>query len=783
MCCPGCQAVAMAIVEGGLDRFYSYRSTHAARPEGDIQTLEHYDLPDVQEDFVHREEDGTAAADLIIGGITCSACAWLIEHHLGKLPGVVSVVVNVSSHRCRIRWQQEVIPFSAILRAFEHIGYQARPAGDEEAERQRKRENRTFLLRMGIAGISMMQSGHAAIGLYAGGFTGIDREWEVLLRWLSLLLTVPVVFYSAIPFYTAAWRSLKAGHLVMDVPVSLAIILAFAASIWATITNTGEVYYDSVSMFAFLLLLARYLEMRIRHRNEHQAGGLSRLIPPVAVRISGAGEEAVPVKSLRPGDRVLVRSGETLPCDGTVARGASEVVEAILTGEQNPVAKEPGDAVSAGTVNLENPLEIIVSATGTRTRVAAILNLVAEAEAVKPRRAALADRISGVFVAGVLVVSALVAVVWYFIDPSRAFWISLSVLVVTCPCALSLATPAALAIATGELRKRGFLIRKPHVLETLAVVDRAIFDKTGTLTRGRMELRAVEPAPGIRGEELVLRAAALERGSTHPIAHAFAHALTESSGPLPAVEDQRVIVGQGVSGTLGGERHALGKPELIHRLFGFEAGEKSGASGQWLVLASQSGVLGWLEIEDELRPGAAAAMAEFNRLGVEVELLSGDRPVVAAAIAGNLGIKQWRGGATPEDKLDHVRQLQHLPAGGEGHRVLMVGDGINDVPVLSGADVSVAMGDAVDLTRLHADSLLVSGNLEVLPRAVAIARKTETIIRQNLAWALGYNLLAVPLAAMGLVPPWLAAIGMSSSSLIVVANALRLSRVNGRPGA
>src|SRR5690606_16781764 len=540
MCCPGCQAVASAIVDGGLHRFYDFRSQLSATATTDQQqVLEHYDLAAVQADFVHRNEDGTLAADLFVGGITCAACAWLIERHLAKLPGV-AVTVNVSSHRCRVSWQPDQVKLSTILQAFEDIGYRARPLGDEAAEQQRSRENKAWLLRLGLAGLSMMQAGHAAIGLYFGAYTGIDDEWVAMLRWVSLVLTIPVVCYSATPFYSAAWRSLKVGHLVMDVPVSLAIILAFVASVWATLTNTGEVYYDSVGMFAFLLLLARYLEMQVRHRNEHHTASLVQLIPPVAIRIGDDGEQAVPVKSLVPGDRILVASGETLPCDGTVVRGASEVVEAVLTGEQSPVAKHPGAAVSAGTVNLANPLEIRVAAIGVSTRLAAILNLVGAAEAVKPRRAAVADRIAGWFVAGVLLITAAVAATWYLIDPSRAFWISLSVLVVTCPCALSLATPTALAVATGELRKLGLLIRKGHVLETLAVVERVIFDKTGTLTQGRMRLGAVVPAAGIDGEEVLVRGAALERGAAHPIAHAFA-AVT---GQLPPVEQQQVVVGQ-----------------------------------------------------------------------------------------------------------------------------------------------------------------------------------------------------------------------------------------------
>ncbi|MFA5631795.1 MAG: heavy metal translocating P-type ATPase [Porticoccaceae bacterium] len=768
MCCPGCQAVASAIVDGGLDAFYAYRSNAAVRPEERQQVLEHYDLPGVQEDFVHRGDDGSAAVDLIIGGITCSACAWLIEHHLADILGVVSVTVNVSSHRCRLVWRPETVKLSAILRAFEDIGYRARPAGDEDAERERHKENRTFLLRMGVAGISMMQAGTVAIGLYADSFTGIEPEWALLLRWVSLLLTVPVVFYSAIPFYSAAWRSLKMGHLVMDTSVSLAIILAFAASVWATVTNTGEVYYESVSMFAFLLLLARYLEMRVRHRNERHTASLSQVIPPVAVRITDAGEETVPVKALRSGDLVLVGTGETLPCDGTVARGASEVVEAILTGEQRPVAKMTGDTVNAGTVNLENPLEIRVSATGGRTRLAAILNLVGEAAAVKPRRAAIADRISGWFVGMVLVTSAATALIWYFIDPSRAFWVSLSVLVVTCPCALSMATPTALAATTAELRKKGFLIRKPHVLETLAQIDHAVFDKTGTLTQGRMRLLSVVSVADVDEAQVLRLAAALERGSSHPIACAFAGV----EGPLPGVDGQRVVIGQGVVGNVAGDLYSLGKPALARELFGIATPQQPQPNGQWLLLAARYGALAWIELGDELRPDAAQAMRHLEARGVDVELLSGDREAVAEAVALELGIPRWRGGAEPEDKLARVRELQD-----QGRRVLMVGDGINDVPVLSGADVSVAMGEAADITRLHADSLLISGNLEVLPQALSQARKTERIVRQNLAWSLAYNLSSVPLAAMGYIPPWLAAVGMSVSSLIVVVNSLRLSSI------
>ena len=767
MCCPGCQAVATAIVDGGLEKFYRYRSATSPTPSRDhAGALAHYDLPEIQSEFVRHHEDGTLSADLAVSGITCSACAWLIEHHLSRLEGLVSVTVNVTAHRCRIQWQPHRLALSAILAGFEEIGYEARPAGDAETEQRRTRENRQFLLRLGVAGLGMMQAGMMAVALYAGGFHGIEPQWQQLLRWVSLVIVTPVVLYSAQPFYRAALTSLRARVLVMDVPVALAITLAYAASIWATLTSTGEVYFDSISMFTFFLLLGRYLEMRVRHRNEQHAGSLSRLIPQVAVRVGEGGEEIVPVKSLNTDDVILVRDGETIPCDGEVTAGESDIVEAVLTGEQKPVTRGVGGYVSAGTVNVANPLEIRVLATGSRTRLAAILDLVSGAQSVKPHRAALADRLSAWFVGAVLVIAVLVAGSWLLIDPQRALWVTLSVLVVTCPCALSLATPAALTVATGELKKRGFLIRKSHVLEALAELNRCIFDKTGTLTLGQMQIGRVRPAADVDQRELISVAASLERGSTHPIARAFRGIPTERQ----SVGDHRIIPGRGVTGVIGGRRYALGSPVLLEEMFGYAVPEPPEQAGLWLVLGEERRFLGSIQLNDHLRPRAAEAVKELENQGIAVELLSGDRPGAARTIAETLHIRQWRGGATPEAKLSRLRQLQ-----GEGEKIMMVGDGINDVPVLSGADISVAMGDAVDLTRLHADCLLVSANLDVLPAAVELARKTGRIIRQNLGWAVLYNLLALPLAAAGLVPPWAAAIGMSFSSLLVVLNALRLS--------
>ncbi|MDX2350491.1 MAG: heavy metal translocating P-type ATPase [Porticoccus sp.] len=768
MCCPGCQAVATAICDGGLSRFYQYRSSNASRPDLTKQAaLEAYDLPEVQADYVEQLGNGHRQIQLLVGGITCAACAWLIEHHLKKQPGVVAVRVNVTNHRAMVEWDADQIKLSQLLSGFLAIGYDARPASDEEARQLRQHENRRFIQRLGVAGFGMMQAGMLAVGLYAGAFQGMDPEWQNYLRWVSLIFALPVVLFSAFPFFQAAWRNLRFAHLTMDVPVSLAIGLAFTASCWGTVTRSGEVYFDSVAMFTFFLLLGRYLEMRVRHRNDTHAEGMGQLLPPTTVRLSEQGEEAVPVKALQPGDLIRVAAGDTIPCDGEIHEGVSSVIEAVLTGEQMPVCKQQGDLVSAGTVNSESPLLVRVSAVGHQTRLSAILKLVEKAKTEKPVQVALADRVASHFVLAVLLVALVVALWWWQHQPDQALWVVLSVLVVTCPCALSLATPAAMAVATGELRRRGFLVSRGHVLEVLSSADQLIFDKTGTLTLGNMSIAHVVPLAEVPAERLLKLAAGLESGSLHPIARAFSDIADKA-----LVRDVTQQVGAGISGTVENTQYAIGQPSYITELFGFIAPDlPTVASGQLpLLLADKNRPLGWVLLQDELRPGAACAITRLRAQGIEVSLLSGDRQATVDEMAEKLGITERCGGMSPEQKLAEANRLQKA-----GHRVIMVGDGINDVPVLSGADASVAMGDATDFARIHADSILLSSNLDTLPKAITLARKTRRVIQQNLGWALCYNLLALPLAAAGMIPPWAAAIGMSVSSLLVVLNALRLN--------
>ncbi|GMG86806.1 heavy metal translocating P-type ATPase [Biformimicrobium ophioploci] len=765
MCCPGCEAVAGAIVSGGLENFYRYREQSAERPteESADERWQAYDLEAVQKDFVSSLGDGGTQVRLLVGGITCAACVWLIEQHLGALPGVRRVVVNASTHRAQILIDPATVKVSRVMQSLAEIGYRPVPATAANREQLLQQESRTALRRLGVAGLGTMQVMMFSIALYAGGF---ESDWGLYLRLVSLLVATPVVFYAARPFFEAAWRALKKRSLVMDVPVSLAIGGAYAASLYATVTGRGEVYFDSVSMFTFFLLLGRTIEMRARHKAGLAAGGLAQLLPLTASRVEepGSGEpEEVPVASLQVGNVVLIRPGSVIPCDGEVRQGSSAVNESCLSGEELPVRKETGDLVAAGTVNTESPLWLSVHAVGEATRLSAIERLVEQAQADKPAQVAMADRLARWFVAAVLVTATLVFGVWWQIDSERALWITLSVLVVTCPCALALATPTALTAATNRMRELGLLVSRGHVLEQLPQITKAVFDKTGTLTAGEPSVQAFEAlTEGIEEQQALAICAALEASSHHPIARAF----VPWCGQVTAA-DCETVTGAGVSGRVGGTYYKLGKPE-------FAAGAampSPQAPLQWMLLASDSGPLAWIGLGDRQRSGAPEAIALLRQQGLEPSLLSGDQSAHVARLAHAVGIEHYTAGVSPEQKLEQVRALQAA-----GERVLMVGDGINDVPVLSGADISVAMAGASDLAQTRADAVLLAQDLRVLPEALRLAQRCRRIIRQNLSWALLYNLLALPLAVAGLVPPWAAAIGMSASSLVVVLNALRLSR-------
>jgi Cu2+-exporting ATPase len=787
MCCRGCQAVAQAIVDGGLTDYYRHRTAQAGTareivPEFLRETAV-YDHPEVQRSFVHSKPDGAREAALILEGITCAACIWLNEQYIRRLPGVLAVNINYTTHRARVVWDEQQTHLSEILQAISRIGYLAHPYDPGRHQEILEAARRKLLRQLGVAGVFGMQVMTLAGSLYFGEWWGLDQELRRFFYWVSLLLSVPVLLYSARPFFTGAWRDLKSRRAGMDVPIVLGIVGAFAASVWTTVTGQGVVYYDSVTMFVFLLLAGRYFEQMARTRAAQAGESLVQAAPAVATRLTAAGEESVPVAELHAGDRVLVRPGEALPADGVVLEGRSSVDESLLTGESLPIAKGPGDALIGGAINREGPLVLRVERTGQDTVLSAILRLLDRALTEKPRLAVLADRVAGWFVGGVLAIAAAVAIYWWQRDPAQALSVTIAVLVVTCPCALGLATPTALTAATGFLTRLGLLATRGHALETLARATHFVFDKTGTLTLGRPRLLEARALGSGAREQCIAIAAALERHSEHPLARALLEAADSRAGRSSA-SDVSNTPGAGLAGMVDGQRYVIGTPEFVQAQTGrrpqpgvLDALRAHG--GPVVLLASDREILAGFAFGDELRAAARHVVSELKRQGKEIWLLTGDHAAAARRVARQLDIAHVEHDLKPADKLERVRQLQ-----ARGAIVAMVGDGVNDAPVLAQANVSIAMGSAAHVSAASADMILLSQDLTHLLDGLTTARHTLRIIRQNLAWAVGYNLIAVPVAAAGLITPWIAALGMSLSSLAVVANALRLvdrSRLKAAP--
>ncbi len=778
VCCPGCKAVAEAIAENGLSSYYRTRSAYAPRQASAtaVESLELaiYDQPEVQAGFVRTLAGHEREATLILEGITCAACLWLNEQHLASLPGVLVADVNYTTRRARVRWDESRIRLSGILAQVAVIGYRAWPATSANAEALRKRENRAALWRLFVAGFGMMQVMMYAVPAYLAQAGTMSDDLRLLMRLASLVLTVPVVFYSAAPFFRGAWRDAQRRRLGMDVPIALGIAAAFGASIYATFTGGADVYYDSIAMFVFFLLCARYLEMRARQRAAASLEYLDKALPLNAHRLRSDGQasdtEEVPAVSLKPHDRVLVRAGESFPADGTLLEGDTECDESLLTGESAPVRKRPGDAVTGGAFNRLSPVVVEVERVGDDTCVSGIRRLVESASARRPEVGGLADRIAGVLVAAVLLIAAGSAFAWLEIDPSRALWVTVAVLVVSCPCALSLATPAVMTVAVGLLSRRGVVVVRAHALDALAAVTHVVFDKTGTLTEGRLALLSVAPRPGVTRDDALSLAAALEKNSEHPIARAVLDAAPIRD--LATAADVRNVPGAGLEGRVEGIRYRLGTSTFVADLAGTPADAQAAAGGATRVWLGREGA--WLasfDLVDALRPEAVAVVQQLRAAGKQVLIWSGDAQPAVAAVAASLTADGCEAGLLPEDKHARMLALQR-----DGAVVAMVGDGVNDAPVLAQAQLSIAMGSGALLAQATADVVLLSGRLQGLLDAFGVARSARRIVRQNLAWALGYNAIALPLAAAGLVTPWLAGIGMGASSLLVVLNALRLGR-------
>jgi Cu2+-exporting ATPase len=781
VCCPGCRAAVELVGELGLDDFYRFRTVASPKPGESPSEWSAYDDPALYQSLSRPESEGRSIV-LTIDGMTCAACSWLVARSLQHLPGVRSVSVNAATGRARVVWNEGTLKLSQLLGVISSLGYRPQIAAPETGAARVQDERRALLKRLALAGFGMMQVMMFAVAMYAGEFQGMDDQVRAYLRIVSMLVATPVMLYGGWPYLAGAMHAISRRTITMDVTVSLALTLAYGASVFNTWRHAGAVYFDSVTMFIFFLTAARYVEMVARHRSTQVSDSLSRMLPAVAHRLTSAesGDPVtdVAVAQLLPGDRLLVRSGEVVPADGVLSNGRTQVDESMLTGESLPVERGAGDRVTGGTINLGPPVEVRVSAAGQDSILAGIVALLTRAQSERPRITRAADAFSSRFLACVLAGAALVCAYWGIVDPTRAFGATLAVLVVACPCAFSLATAVAVASANAALARRGVLVTSADAVEGLSKVTRVVFDKTGTLTDGVIGISRCTPLGALSQDECLRIAAALEMESEHPIARAF----SGIAHPGLRAQEVRTVPGGGISGLVNGRRYRIGSrafvdghcdPAAPPRAVG-SGDARRGAPGDddAILLAADEGDLAVLTLADTARPESRRTVAELRAAGLAAEVQSGDSLPAVERLARHCGIDTFSARQSPEAKLERVRALTAA-----GDFVAMVGDGVNDAPVLGGSGVSIAMSRGSALALASADLILVGDSLRALPATLLLARRANRVIRQNLAWAAAYNLAAMPLAALGFIPPWAAAIGMSTSSILVVLNSLRLIRV------
>ncbi len=789
-CCFGCQAVCKAIVDAGLDDYYRHRTEEAVTANQPVipnflERVSLYDRPEIQKGFVSQQDNGCEAF-LLLENIRCPACLWLNEKNLRSLPGVIDVHIDDISQRARVRWDPDVIQLSQILTAITDIGYIAHPydaSRNAHLQKLRQRRSTEKLIFAGAIGMLVMNFSLATYFMSVPESGGVLPLWISIGRWTSVVLVTLIMAYSGQEFFASAWGDLRNRRLGMDIPVVLGLSFAYVGSLYATISGHGEVYFDSIAMFVFFLLLARRYELGGKLRAADHLDRLARITPKTALRIDDDGSRQVTaVEELLPGDLIRLVPGETVPVDGTISSVSSNFDESLITGEPHPVLRQHGDHVVAGAVNGEQPVDIRVTRTVQASTLSEIQQLVEHGLEQRPYYARLAQQVAGWFVVAILIIAVATAGYWFYVEAEN--WLSsvIAVLIVTCPCALALATPVALAVSAGRFMQIGVLPLRMQALDELANSEYFVFDKTGTLTAGSPALSAVHTTGSLSRGQSLSHAAALSADSEHPLAKAVRlNDPGQDAASGQVVTGKHNVPGSGVMADIDGMRWSLGKPGFTRQAFAeaeinlspeMQALVKdSQLNGQLVsLLANANGIQAILTFDDPLRSGVQLMLNRLKDTGVKkFTVLSGDSQASVSNLCDQLGLSDGHGGLSPQDKLSWTRKRQR-----EGHNIVMFGDGINDAPTLAAADASISFSAATDLANASSDFLILGDDPAALAEARHLARITRKNIMQNLAWAAAYNLVAVPFAAAGYIPPWGAAIGMSVSSLVVVMNALRL---------
>lgn len=786
-CCHGCAQVSRIIHDSQLDKFY--RFAPSVRQWGNPQSAPAdalvFDDPELQQEFVCQLDNDLLMAEFLVQGIHCPACIWLIEKMVYKNPGIEYCEVNFTKHSMKVAWDPGITKVSDIIHAVGKIGYRAQPFDQDEHSQLTKQRRQNLLFRMTFAGFVMANVMTAAVCLYAGDFFGIEEKWRGFFKWYSMIFTASAVLYSGKLFFISAFNAIVKSRVNMDVPISLGITISFIYSVWATITANGHVYYDSICMFIFLILVGRYLESSARETAHNASHSLLALLPYSATKLENGEELLVPLRSIKPKDIILIRPGEKIPVDGAVIEGNTRIDESMLTGESIPVYKSEGDKVVAGTLNENGTIKIRTTRTGKHSTISNIAELIERAQNSKVNSQRLADMIVPYFVFGVIALSLLTFAYWTLnSDITLAITSAVTVLIITCPCALGLATPMAVAIGAGIGGKNGVLFKNGSSLELLHKTDHIIFDKTGTLTTGNIKVVNC----GLPEDKTVLSyIASIEMLSEHFAAKAIVKKLAkfDVSNKGITIRNFSSTPGLGVSADVltADSPHVttiyIGSLQWLDTL-SIRLDKQTRREidqqielGYTIVIAlDQEKLLAWFGLSDTVRPEAKQLINNLLSRQFVLSVASGDQPQALRNLLSQLQTNEINiyPGCMPQDKLNLINAIKS-----GGYNVAMIGDGINDAPALAHADVGVAVAQAADISSQAANVVLIGG-LEKLPVAIEISKITSRTIRQNLGFSLAYNIFVVPLAIMGAVSPLLAAIVMPLSSLVVIGNALLIRR-------
>jgi len=777
-CCFGCQTVCQTIYNSGLESFYKKTpegKTLAPPPELPSELVS-YDLDEVQSDYVDTLND-IRTIHLLVEGIHCAACVWLIEHRLARIKGVISAEVNLTSKRLRLKWDNRVILLSEVLYDLGQLGYAAVPFDPETAEGGLAQRHRSLLYRMAFAGFAMMNLMWITIALYSGADEGEFRNW---FHWISFLIATPTLFYSGYPFLRNAILGLRRRYLTMDLPIAIGATATYSYSTYVTAVGatTGDVYFDTVVNFLFVILVGRYLEAISKRQALSATRRLLELQPRLATVITDGHPKVVPIRSVTIGDLLLVKPGEKIPVDGVIVDGQSAVDESMLTGESLPVAKAINDTVVAGSINGEGAFTVKAQQVLRNTALAKIVSLMEDAQASKAPIQCTADRIVPWFVIITLSLAALTFSYWYQTDFEKALLAATSVLIITCPCAFGLATPMSVAVATGVGANNGILIKQGAALELLSKATHFVFDKTGTLTEGQLQVVDIEALPELSDDHLLILAASVEKHSEHGIAKAITNHASEQKMSLLPITDFSSSPGQGVQATLDNKQVLVGTQNWLSA----QAVEGQELWQQRVIELEQQGIScifvaidgvisGFIGLADQLRGDAQSMIAALQQQAIEITVLSGDKKSVVAAVTADLGDIERQAEVLPKDKAEKVKLLQQ-----QGAVVAMVGDGVNDSPALIQADIGIALASGTDVSIESADIVLSHNDLHSVAEARQLASRTLRTIKQNIVLSISYNVIMVPLAMMAMVSPLVAAVTMPISSLLVIGNAARIRR-------